>query len=118
MPMDSITQALEITFVKDFLKTTTIFPYTETWTSSYTADYSSPLPAGFWGVVVSNPKTLRHYGEVYKGCVGGMPKSSTYQADSYYSASFKRLTWVVGSITLCQSDSYPVKRCLGEDYIE
>lgn len=114
----SIAQALDITFVKDFLKTTTTFTYTETWTSSYTAGYSFPLPAGFWGVVVSNPKTLRHYGEVYKGCVGGMSKSSTYQADSYYSASFDKLAWVVGSITLCQSDSYPVKRCLGEGYIE
>jgi hypothetical protein len=108
----------DLTLVEDFLKASTSLTYTETWTSSYTVGYTFPVPQGLYGAVVSNPQTTRHYGEVFKGCVGSMTQAATYQANSYRSQTYDSLNWVLGSITACTSTTYPIPMCIGGGIIE
>jgi hypothetical protein len=107
-----ISESAQLTVVKDFLSATYGITYTETWTSTYAAAYTFPIPAGKYGVVVSNPSTTRKSGYVDYGCVG-QGGSAHYQADSYQSHAYGGLAWVTGTISLCTGNKYPVPRCLG-----
>ncbi|ESZ98489.1 hypothetical protein SBOR_1151 [Sclerotinia borealis F-4128] len=105
------------TLVKDFLTVTYGITYTESWTSTFTAAYTYTVPAGKYAVVVSNPYTTRKSGHVDIGCIGTATETATYQADSYQSKAFGGLSWVLGTISLCTGDSYPVHACVGSDLL-
>ncbi|PQE32841.1 celp0028 effector like protein [Rutstroemia sp. NJR-2017a WRK4] len=112
-----VSASAQLTVVKDFLSATYGITYTETWTSTYAAAYTFPIPAGKYGVVVSNPSTTRKSGYVDYGCIG-QGSTATYQADSYQSHAYGGLAWVTGTISLCTSSKYPVPRCLGGGSID
>ncbi|KAM3075341.1 hypothetical protein ACMFMF_006016 [Clarireedia jacksonii] len=83
----SVSVSSSLTIVKDFLSSTLGISYSQTWTSTYAAAYTFPVPAGKYGVVVSNPRTTRRSGYVDTGCVGE-GSSAYYQADSYESHAY------------------------------
>ena len=92
--------------------------WSTTWTSSYTAAYTFTIPAGMYGVVVSNPKTVRYSGFVASGCIGeAIGTKTTYMADTYTSKAYGGLSWVDGPISLCTSKEYPIKNCIGDGLI-
>ncbi|KAI9731237.1 MAG: hypothetical protein M1834_005430 [Cirrosporium novae-zelandiae] len=109
----SVSVSASLTIVEDFLSTTFGVDYSESWSSSYTSSYTFTVPAGKYGVVVSNPQTIRHSGYVYTGCVGAMTEEAYYQGDSYTSKAYGGLSWVEGTISLCTGTTYPVPRCIG-----
>lgn len=109
----AVAEGADLTWVKDFLSTSYTITYTQTWTSTYSSEYRFTLPAGKYGVIVSNPNALRKSGYVDTGCVGE-GRSSYYQADSYESHAYGGLSWVTGTISLCVSDKYPVPMCQGD----
>jgi hypothetical protein len=108
-----VTIGATLTVIKDFLQESLSINYSETWTSTYAAAYTYTVPAGKYGIVVSNPQTTRHTGHVNIGCVGQATQRSDFQADSYSSQSYGSLSWVKGVISLCTGDTYPVPRCIG-----
>lgn len=108
-----VSSTTELSLVKDFLSTSFTIDYEQSWQSSYSAGYTFTVPAGKYGAVVSNPMTTRHSGSVDVGCVGAAV-TSTFQSDSYSSKSYGDLAWVTGTISLCTSDSYPMKMCNGD----
>lgn len=89
----------------------------QSWTSSYAAAYTFPVPAGYYGAVVSNPSTTRHSGYVMSGCVGDEGSKTTYLSDSYTSKAYGGLSWVDGTIGICIGKEYPLKNCIGDGYI-
>lgn len=70
------------------------------------------VPAGQWGVVVSNPYTRRLSGNVVSGCTDS-PTTEEFSSDSYTSQSYGDLSWVTGPIRICNSSTYPVPYCVG-----
>lgn len=111
----SVSEATQLTLVKDYLTTTYTTDYTQSWASSYVTAYTFGVPEGKYGVIVSNPQTTRQSGFVATGCVGSNEYSTSYyQADSFQSKSQQGLAWVEGTIGLCLSDTYPIPRCLGQ----
>lgn len=114
----SVSQSVAFEFVPDFFTSTTTVEYTRTWTTTATLGYSFPVPQGYWGIVVSNPQTTRHYGEVWQGCIGHMKMVSTYSGDSYEDHSYGGMSWVTGSITACTARKYPIPRCIGSGFLE
>ncbi|TEY81958.1 hypothetical protein BOTCAL_0030g00190 [Botryotinia calthae] len=113
----AVSASATFTLIEDFLQTTYGITYTETWTSTYTAAYTYTVPAGKYGVVVSNPYTTRKSGHVDTGCIGVGGETDTYQADSYTSKAYGGLSWVSGTISLCTGDTYPVPQCNGDGTI-
>ncbi|TID24316.1 celp0028 effector like protein [Venturia nashicola] len=109
----SIAQSAAFDFVPDFFTSTTKVEWTRTWTTTTTLAYSFPVPKGQWGIVVSNPQTERHFGEVWEGCIGQMRLVSTYSGDSYTDHSYGGLSWVEGTITACTARKYPIPKCVG-----
>lgn len=86
--------------------------YTETWTTTETTTFTFSVPAGQYGVIVSQPYTHRVQGNVLSGCTDS-PTSNAYTADSYTSATYGGLDWVKGPIVLCNSTTYPIPYCVG-----
>lgn len=109
----TVTETTTLTLVKDFLQQALAISYAKTWTSTYTAAYTYNVPPWQYGVVVSNPWTLRKSGHVDIGCIGTATHRVNYQSDIYTSKSYDSLSWVTGTISLCTSNSYPVKNCIG-----
>ncbi|KAF7898153.1 hypothetical protein EAF00_004599 [Botryotinia globosa] len=118
----SITNSLSINAgvaatIEAFLQISYGITYTETWSSTYAAAYTYTVPAGKYGVVVSNPYTLRKSGYIDNGCIGAPGQTDYYQADSYTSQAYGGLSWVSGTISLCTGDSYPLPACVGSGLI-
>ncbi|KAE9978093.1 hypothetical protein BLS_000869 [Venturia inaequalis] len=114
----AIAQSVAIEWIPEFLTATTTVTWTRTWTTTTTLGYTFPVPQGQWGVVVSNPQTERHYGEMWEGCIGHMKLVSTYSGDSYKDHSYGGLSWVEGTITACTATKYPIPRCVGTGFLE
>jgi hypothetical protein len=108
----SVSNSADLTLVKDFLSVSFSFKYSQTWTTTTTSAYTFDVPVGSFGAIVSNPRTLRKTGTVWKGCIGSA-EASTYQADSYSSQSYNDLAWVTGTISLCTGTTYPLPMCVG-----
>jgi len=109
----SVSVSVDETLVEDFLSTSFGISTTETWGTSYTAAYTYTVPAGKYGVVVSNAKTLRKSGHVDIGCIAEATESYDFTSDSYTSQAYGGLSWVEGVIQLCTGDTYPVPMCTG-----
>ncbi|RAL65858.1 hypothetical protein DID88_005521 [Monilinia fructigena] len=113
----AVSATASLTLIEDFLSASFGITTTKTWTSTYAAAYTYTVPEGKYGVVVSNPWTLRKSGHIDIGCIGQGGQRVTYQSDSYTSKAYDGLAWVTGSISLCTSNSYPVKNCIGNGYM-
>lgn len=111
----SVSNQVDFTFVKDVMSASVGISYTTQWTSEYSAAYTSPVPKGMWGIMVSNPRVYRRSGFAKVGCIGSQ-RSTYFQADQHYSNDYKGLSWVQGSISLCTSNSYPIRKCIGSGY--
>lgn len=111
----SLTPTLPV--LSDFLSTTFGLTSTTTWTTSVSTSYTFTVPAGKYGVVVSNPVTLRKSGHLDIGCLGQISVSGDFTADSYTSHDYAGLGWVEGVIRLCTGDIYPVPMCTGNGTI-
>lgn len=85
----------------------------KSWTSQQTAGYAYYIPAGKYGIVVSNPWVRRQRGSVAIGCAGSPSSVEQFTADSYTSKSYGDLAWVTGVIGLCTSTEYPMPCCQG-----
>ncbi|KAL5323025.1 hypothetical protein ACEPPN_007552 [Leptodophora sp. 'Broadleaf-Isolate-01'] len=114
---DSITVSNEVdyTFVKDVLSASVGISYSTQWTSTHSAAYTSTVPKGKWGIMVSNPRVFRRSGYAKVGCIGSQ-RSTYFQADQHFSQDYKGLAWVQGSISLCTSNTYPIKKCIGSGF--
>lgn len=104
---ESVASSLE-----GFLTTTLSISVGESWTTSDSQTFAFDVPAGQYGVVVSNPMTRRVTGNVLSGCTDS-PTSTPFQSDSYTSQTYKDLSWVTGVITICNSTEYPIPYCIG-----
>lgn len=111
----SVSSSVDYTFIKDVLSASVGISYTKQWTSTYAAAYTSTVPKGKWGMMVSNPRVYRRSGYAKVGCIGSQ-RSTYFQADQHFSSDYKGLAWVQGSISLCTSNSYPIKKCIGSGY--
>ncbi|CAG8954178.1 hypothetical protein HYFRA_00005798 [Hymenoscyphus fraxineus] len=89
-----------------------------TWTSSYSTAYTFTVPKGKYGVVVSNLWTNRHEGYKMTGCVGEVGEKISYSSDSYESGEYSKLSWPKGTISICISEEYPVKKCRGDGFVD
>ena len=110
----TVSAGIDIGIVEDMLGVSYSVDYSQSWTSTYSAQYTFEIPEGKIAAVVSNPTTTRRTGSVYKGCLGEQYLASTYSGDSYSSRAFGGLSWVDGVISLCTGDDFPLKRCIGE----
>ena len=110
----SVSAGADFSIVKDILSVSYSVDYSQSWTSTYSAQYTFEIPVGKYGAVVSNPTTTRRSGKVYKGCLGEQHLSSTFSGDSYSSRAFGGMSWVDGVISLCTGDNFPLMRCIGE----
>ncbi|KAF1343789.1 hypothetical protein BDV97DRAFT_363024 [Delphinella strobiligena] len=110
----TVGESTKLTIVEDVLDVTTSIDYSQSWTSTQSTTNTFQIDEGKYGIVVSNPKTLRKTGTVWTGRIGSEGTSTTYQADSYTSEAYNNLQWVQGVISLCQSDTYPIPMCRGD----
>ncbi|KAF7159493.1 hypothetical protein CNMCM5623_004831 [Aspergillus felis] len=103
--------------VEKFLQVGVTTNYQYTKTSTLTGTVTMTIPKNKWGAIVSNPLTHRKRGYVFTGSPGS-GQFEYYQADSFtdetYTYNDATLNWVKGVVTTCLSDTYPVKRCVGE----
>lgn len=84
-----------------------------TWTTTMLQTISFSVPAGQFGVVVSEPLVQRIEGNILSGCADAV-ESSAFTLDSHYGQTYGDLDWVMGVIRLCNSSSYPVPYCVGD----
>jgi len=114
---DSITvsASVDYTFIKDVLSASVGISYTTSWSSQYAAAYTTGVPKGKWGMMVSNPRVYRRSGYAKVGCIGSQ-RSTYFQADQHFSNNYKGLAWVQGSISLLTSNTYPLKKRIGSGY--
>jgi hypothetical protein len=110
----SVGTSSQLTLVKDFLSVSMSINYSQSWQSTQTQTFQASVPDGKYGAFVSNPWTTRASGNVWTGTIGGEGSLMAYQADSFESRNFDTMEWVDGVISLCVSDTFPFKRCLGE----
>ncbi|KAF2634777.1 hypothetical protein P280DRAFT_462950 [Massarina eburnea CBS 473.64] len=110
----TVGSSTDFTLVKDYLSTTLSIDYGTTWTSSQTQMLKADVDAGKYGAFVSNPWTNRQSGNVWSGAIGTEGTLSPYQGDSFEGKGYGDMQWVDGFVALCQGDSLPLKRCLGE----
>lgn len=89
--------------------------YSRVWTSTQQITFLFQVPAGNYGVVVSEPWTRRIEGFVLTGCTD-KPDNISFLSDTYTDKTFGMLSWVDGVIRLCLSHSYPVPFCLGSGH--
>lgn len=113
----TVSAGLSSSFFEGMLGVSFGIQASQSWTSSYAAAYTFPVPAGYYGAVVSNPYTARHTGYVMSGCVGDVGTKTTYVSDSYSSKAYGGLSWVDGTIGICIGKEYPIKNCIGDGYI-
>lgn len=89
--------------------------YMRQWTSTQAITFLFQVPAGNYGIVVSEPWTRRIDGFLLTGCTDN-PENISFQSDSYYSKSYGLLDWVDGAIRLCLSTVYPIPFCIGDGH--
>ncbi|KAI9931401.1 hypothetical protein ASPWEDRAFT_49779 [Aspergillus wentii DTO 134E9] len=118
----SVSTGVDVTLVKDFLSFSSSIDYQHSVTSLVSGTATLTIPKNRWGCIVSNPKTHRRSGYVYKGTPGGASTFNHYQADSFEDSSYNynggKLSWVKGVVTTCLGDKYPLPRCLGQGTLE
>ncbi|KAK0114017.1 hypothetical protein ONS96_014864 [Cadophora gregata f. sp. sojae] len=107
--------SVDFPFIKSVISASVGITFTQQWTSTYNTAYTSTVPKGKWGIMVSNPRVYRRSGYAKVGCIGSQ-RSTYFQADQHFSNDYKGLSWVQGSISLCTSNSYPIKQCNGNGY--
>lgn len=108
----SVGVSAELTLIEDVFKTSLSITTTTTWTSTDTSTLTYGVPAGQYGVVVSNPYTRRITGNVLSGCTDS-PTVTGFSSDSRTDQSFGSLAWVAGPIYMCNSSTYPIPYCVG-----
>lgn len=113
----TISAGLSSSFFDEMLGVSFGVEASQSWTSSYAAAYTFPVPAGYYGAVVSNPYTTRHSGYVMSGCPGDEGSKTTYVSDSYASKAYGGLSWVDGTIGICIGKEYPLKNCIGDGFL-
>ncbi|RYO76380.1 hypothetical protein DL766_008221 [Monosporascus sp. MC13-8B] len=86
--------------------------YSQSWTTQSTQSFTFAVPAGQFGVVVTQAKTRRRTGNYLSGCTDNWKKTS-FVSDTYTSQSYGNMEWVQGVIRLCNSTTYPVPYCIG-----
>ncbi|KAJ5157929.1 uncharacterized protein N7482_009029 [Penicillium canariense] len=89
--------------------------YTRTWTTSTTETIADYVPAGLSGLIVSNPVTVRRYGNYIEGCYDD-PTYNWYSADEQIPHTYQSVDWVQGAFRLCASKDYPVPFCEGNGF--
>ncbi|KAF3762710.1 hypothetical protein M406DRAFT_63537 [Cryphonectria parasitica EP155] len=100
------------TSLEGILSTTMTIDTTETWTTTDSQTWTFNVPAGQYGLVVSNPLVRRITGNVISGCTD-TPTTDAFTSDSYSSQQSGDLAWVTGPIRLCNSTAYPIPYCIG-----
>lgn len=102
--------------VPDFLDMEGHYDRTKTTTATLTGTITFVIPKGKYGIIVSQPRTLRVRGYTWSGRPGGS-SADYWQFDFYndksYSLNGGTLKWVEGIITTCTSTTYPIKFCKG-----
>ncbi|EKV04760.1 ArfGap-domain-containing protein [Penicillium digitatum] len=119
---NSITVGVSYTAtVEKWLSVGSSISYGWTETATLTGTVAMTIPKNRWGAIVSNPLTYRRSGYVFNGQPGS-GHFEYFQADSHTSSTFNygqnSLSWVDGVITTCLGNSYPLKRCVGQGYLE
>ncbi|PVH92823.1 hypothetical protein DM02DRAFT_604794 [Periconia macrospinosa] len=114
----SVSAGLDLTFVKDRLKSSLGINYSKSWTTAYTVTVTATVPVGQCGTLIWKPTTIRRYGSVYEGCPGSLRKTGTFMADEHPSAAFEGFSWIGGARGFCSKpgDNPPLSRCQGSGY--
>lgn len=111
---------VSLTLVPDFLEVSGKVDTTQTTTATVTGTITFTIPQGKYGAIVSNPRTFRSRGYTWSGTPGSA-QADYWQFDSYNNETFQinggTLAWVQGVVSTCTGDSYPLKMCLGDDFI-
>ncbi|KAF9691509.1 hypothetical protein EKO04_010429 [Ascochyta lentis] len=110
----SVGSSAAFSFLKGFLTATVSVDYSRSWQTTQTQQFAAAVPEGKYGAFVTNAWTNRESGNIWEGTIGGDGSLTYYQADSFEDKSYGDMSWVDGTISLCTSDSFPVKRCVGE----
>ncbi|KAJ0163071.1 hypothetical protein CTA2_3560 [Colletotrichum tanaceti] len=110
-----VSAGIDLTFVKDRLKSSLGINYSRTWTTTQGYLIRGTVDAGYTGVVITRPWTNRRYGRTFQGCVGSLRQTGTFMADSREEGSYEGVSWVGGAITAClkKQTSLPLTRCNG-----
>lgn len=82
------------------------------WTTSDSQTFTYWVPAGQYGVVVSNPYVRRVTGNLVTGCTDS-PSYEPFTSDSYTDQTYSGMSWVKGPIVLCNNTAYPIPYCVG-----
>ncbi|KAF9878884.1 hypothetical protein CkaCkLH20_03784 [Colletotrichum karsti] len=109
-----VSAGLDITWIKDKLKNTVGINYSRQWATQTTVNIKGTVSPGYSGCMITKPYKTRRTGRAFTGCPGSIKETGTWQADSFKEGSYDGISWVSGSITICQKQgSIPLSRCSG-----
>lgn len=113
---NSITVGGNVGLSVDELSVGLKFDWQKTWTTIDTTLFSYTLPAGQYGVVISQPWTHRIVGTIYTSCSTDNWKKTPFTGNSHSSQTYGNMNWVTGVFRLCASTKYPIPYCEGSGY--
>ncbi|TDZ20368.1 hypothetical protein Cob_v006373 [Colletotrichum orbiculare MAFF 240422] len=109
-----VSAGLDVTWIKDKLKNTLGINYSRQWATQTTINIKGTVSPGYSGCMITKPFKTRRTGRAFSGCPGSIKQTGTWQADSYKEGSYDGISWVSGSIMICQKKgSIPLSRCEG-----
>ncbi|KAI8221575.1 hypothetical protein K4K55_011045 [Colletotrichum sp. SAR 10_96] len=110
-----VSAGLDVTWIKDKLKNTVGINYSRSWATQTTVNIKGTVSPGYSGCMITRPFKTRRTGRAFTGCPGSLKETGTWQADSYKEGSYDGISWVSGTITICQKKgSIPLSRCEGD----
>jgi hypothetical protein len=100
--------------VEGFLSSSLLIDFSETRTTTQASSLVYDVLEGQFGVVVSQPRIRRVQGNLLTGCPNS-PTAEPFSSSQYFSQQFGGLSWVEGTIRLCNSTEYPIPYCIGSN---
>ncbi|KAF6802517.1 hypothetical protein CMUS01_15330 [Colletotrichum musicola] len=111
----SIGSSISTSFAEGILGMSMSIDYSQTWSTENSQSLSFAIPAGKYGVIISQPSIRRITGHVWSGCTDGPERKRTdFTSDSYENQNYGSMLWIKGVLRLCSSDKYPIPFCNGQ----
>ncbi|KAJ3954346.1 hypothetical protein N0V92_009162 [Colletotrichum tropicale] len=110
---------IDIKWIKDKLGTNFGVNFARSWSTQTTVNIKGTVSPGYSGCMITKPFKTRRSGRVFTGCPGSLVEKGTWMADAYKEGGYEGVSWVSGTITICQKNgSIPLSRCEGDgDFI-